>query len=277
MKKSIAATLIAAAAMAASGSAAFAGKLEEVQTRGKIVVGTGSTNAPWHYIDEKGELKGFDVAISKIIAKSLFNDETKVEFVDQSADARIANLVTDKVDITCQFITVTPQRALQVEFTAPYYREGVGLLVSPKSKYKTLEELKAAGSSVTVSMLQNVFAEEFTHKALPEASVDQYESQDLVAQAVNSGRVDAAVIDASNIRWLVKQDPAKYIDIGYYWQPMTYSCAVKKGDQEWLNWLNTALQEAMAGVNFDDYAKAYNEYFGIELAPPAIGVPVEFR
>jgi len=101
--------------------------------------------------------------------------------------------------------------------------------------------------------------------------------QDLVVQAVNSGRVDAAVIDASNIRWLVKQESEKYIDTGHYWQPMSYSCAVKKGDQEWLNWLNTALQEAMVGVNFDDYAKAYNEYFGVELTPPSIGVPVEFR
>lgn len=277
MKKYLLTAFMASAAIIVLNADASANKLEEVQKRGKIVVGTGSTNAPWHFIDEKGELKGFDVAIAKILAKSLFDDPEKIEFVDQSADARIANLVTDKTDVACQFITVTPQRALQVEFTVPYYREGVGLLVSAKSRYKTYDELKAAGSAVTVSMLQNVFAEEFTHKALPEASVDQYESQDLVAQAVNSGRVDAAVIDASNIRWLVTQEPEKYIDTGHYWQPMSYSCAVKKGDQEWLNWLNTALQEAMVGVNFDDYAKAYNEYFGVELTPPSIGVPVEFR
>lgn len=277
MKKYLMTALMASAAIIVLNANASANKLEEVQKRGKIIVGTGSTNAPWHFIDEKGELKGFDVAIAKILAKSLFDDPEKIEFVDQSADARIANLVTDKTDVACQFITVTPQRALQVEFTVPYYREGVGLLVSAKSQYKTYDELKAAGSAVTVSMLQNVFAEEFTHKALPEASVDQYESQDLVVQAVNSGRVDAAVIDASNIRWLVKQESEKYIDTGHYWQPMSYSCAVKKGDQEWLNWLNTALQEAMVGVNFDDYAKAYNEYFGVELAPPSIGVPVEFR
>jgi ABC-type amino acid transport substrate-binding protein len=63
------------------------------------------------------------------VAKGLFNDPSKVEFVVQSSDARIPNLLTDKVDMSCQFITVTASRAQQVAFTLPYYREGVGLLL----------------------------------------------------------------------------------------------------------------------------------------------------
>ena len=104
-------------------------KLDEVLERGKLIVGTGSTNAPWHFKDEKGTLIGFDVDVSKIIAKALFDDPEKVEFVNQSGDSRIPNLTTNKVDITCQFMTVTGGRAQQVEFSIPYYREGVGLLL----------------------------------------------------------------------------------------------------------------------------------------------------
>ena len=48
----------------------------------------------------------------KIVAKGLFSDDTKIEFVNQASDARIPNIVTDKVDITCQFMTVTAERAL---------------------------------------------------------------------------------------------------------------------------------------------------------------------
>ena len=54
---------------------------------------------------------------------------TKVEFVEQSSDDRIPNVTTGKVDITCQFMTVTAERAQQVGVTIPYYREGVGLLM----------------------------------------------------------------------------------------------------------------------------------------------------
>ena len=82
-------------------------KLQEVLQRGKLIVGTGSTNPPWHFRDEKGELVGYDIDIAKMIAKGLFNDENKIEFVTQASDARIPNITTGKVDITCQFMTVT--------------------------------------------------------------------------------------------------------------------------------------------------------------------------
>ena len=54
-------------------------------------------------------------------------------------------------------------------------------------KYKSHDEMKAAGSAVTVSVLQNVYAEDMVHQALPEAKVDQYDSVDLMYQALNSG------------------------------------------------------------------------------------------
>ena len=102
--------------------------------RGKLIVGTGSTNPPWHFRDEAGNLVGFDVDMAKIVAKGLFDDPEKVEFVIQASDARIPNVVTDKVDITCQFMTVTAARAQQVNFTIPYYREGVGLLLPSRRR-----------------------------------------------------------------------------------------------------------------------------------------------
>lgn len=253
------------------------GKLDEILARGELIVGTGSTNAPWHFIDESGELAGFDIAISRIIAKGLFDDETKVRFVDQSSDSRIPNLVTNKVDIVCQFLTVTAQRALQVEFTIPYYREGGSMLLRVDGKYQNYEELLAAGSTASISILQNPFAEDFAREALPEANVDQYESADLLIQALNTGRVDAAFVDASSMQWLVRQQPDQYKDAGYYWNPQSYSCAVKKGDQVFLNWVNTALHEAMTGVEFGAYSSAFKEYFGTELTPPVIGMPVEYR
>lgn len=148
-------------------------KLDEVLKRGHLLVGTGSTNAPWHFQGADGKLQGFDIDIGRIVAKGLFNDPSKVEFVVQSSDARIPNLLTNKVDMSCQFITVTASRAQQVAFTLPYYREGVGLLLPANSKYQQIEDLQAAGDDVTVAVLQNVYAEELVHQALPKAKVDQ--------------------------------------------------------------------------------------------------------
>jgi hypothetical protein len=64
---------------------------------------------------------------------------------------------------------------------------------------------------------------------------------------------------------------------GYGWSPQTYACAVKRGDQEWLNFVNTALHEAMTGVEFNAYAASFKKWFGVDLPPPSIGFPVEFK
>lgn len=275
--KAVVLGLMATASVALLPADAEAAKLDDVLARGKLVVGTGSTNAPWHFKDASDTLQGFDVDMAKIVAKALFGDAEKVEFVNQSSDARIPNITTGKVDMTCQFMTVTGERAQQVNFTIPYYREGVGLMLKEGGQYADYDALKAAGSSVTIAVLQNVYAEELVHKALPEASVDQYESQDLLYQALQSGRADAAATDQSSIAWYVTQNPGQYKDAGYGWSPQTYACAVAKGDQDWLNFVNTALHEAMTGVEFDTYAASFKKWFGKDLPPPAIGFPVEFK
>ncbi|MGM3162331.1 transporter substrate-binding domain-containing protein [Dickeya undicola] len=261
-------------AYALSGQAA---KLEDVLKRGYVVVGTGSTNAPWGFQGADGQLQGFDIDVARILAKGLFNDPNKVQFVQQSSDARIPNLLTDKVDLTCQAMTVTAQRAQQVAFTIPYYREGVALLLLANSKYQQLDDMNAAGTSLRVAVLQNVYAEQLVHQALPKATVSQYDSVDLMYQALNSGRADAVATDQSSARWLMVQTPGRYHSPDYAWSPQTYSCALKRGDQEWLNYINTALHEAMSGVDFGDYAAAYKKWFGVTLPSPAIGFPVEYK
>jgi polar amino acid transport system substrate-binding protein len=268
---------VAVLAMFVSAAPAMADRLQDILSRGKLIVGTGVGNPPWHFKDEQGNMAGFDVDIAKIIAKGLFGDDTKIEFVTQASDARVPNIVTDKVDVTCQFMTVTAERAQQVNFTIPYYREGVGLLLAAGGKHKSYDELKSAGSGVTVSVLQNVYAEEMVHKALPQAKVDQYESVDLIYQALNSGRADAAATDVSSLRWFMKQNPDKYLDAGHGWEPQTYSCAVKRGDPDFLQFVNTTLREAMSGVEFATYRGSFERWFGVTPPEPQIGFPSELR
>jgi len=252
---------------------ANAASLTEILSRGKLIVGTGSGNPPFHFLDTSGKLVGMDIDIAKAIAKGLFNDETKVEFVQQASDSRIPNVVSGKVDITCQFMTVTATRAQQVAFTNPYYREGVGLLLKKNGKYKNYAALLKAGSAAKVSILQNVTADDYVHAALPKAKVLQYAETALIYTALDAGRVDAAASDQSAIAWLVASNPTKYIDSGYGWMPQTYSCAVKQGDQVWLNFVNQVLNEAMTGVDFDAYQASFKKWFGVTLPPPKIGFP----
>lgn len=259
--------------------------LKKVLDRGKIVVGTGSTNPPWHFEDENGKLVGFDIEMAKIVAGGLFgldHDQIRgdeeprkyIEFVVHESDARIPDLLADKVDVNFQFMTVTAGRGLQVEFTIPYYREGVGLLFLADSEYNTRADLEGKGA--TISILQNVYSEDIVHRGVSDATVEQFDSPAAAIEALDSGRVDAAAVDLSQAAWLTAGDPEMYKFDPNGWDPNTYAASVKPGDQIWLNFLNTALHEAMVGLDFPLYRDAFKTYFGVELSPPPVGFPVEF-
>src|SRR5205085_2015614 len=55
--------------------------LQTALKRGTIVVGTRTSALPFSFKDEKGELAGFDIDLARELARGLFKDPSKVEFV----------------------------------------------------------------------------------------------------------------------------------------------------------------------------------------------------
>jgi polar amino acid transport system substrate-binding protein len=247
--------------------------LRTVLDRGHVLVGTGSTNAPWHFEDEAGKLVGMDVAMARILAKGLFDDESKVKFVLQDPGQRIPNIATGKVDIVIQFMTMTPQRAQLIAFTQPYFAESMALLGSTEGNKNTFQTLLAGDAETKVSVLQNVDAESLVRKVLPKAQVLPLDTLVNVIQALDSRRVDAAAVNLSAVRWMVKRTPNRYADAGKSWYTMLYGAAVRQGDPDWLEFVNTAFNVAMRGHQNEIYDKALNEYFGIEAPVRPPGFP----
>jgi len=251
-------------------------KLQQILDRGYLIAGTGSGNVPWHFVDETGELVGFDIEMARILADALFGDPSKVEFVEGSSDSRIPNLLTDKVDIVIQFMTITGARAQQVAFSIPYYTEGAGLLMPANGKYKNYDEMAEAvarGEKVVVSALQNVYIDDYVQKLLPGAVCEQYESVALIYQAMDSGRADATCTDASSAMWMAKTQPDKYKNTGVAAVPQGYGAAMRQDDQIWINFVNTVFLDAMTGTTYELYHNAYEKWFGEKLESPKMGRP----
>src|SRR2546425_11458080 len=79
------------------------GKLQEVLNRKMLIVGTGSTNPPWHFEDAQGNLIGMAIDPARLGAKGLFEDPTKAPFVRAAPDARIPTRVTNKMNVGVHF------------------------------------------------------------------------------------------------------------------------------------------------------------------------------
>ena len=59
------------------GSAALAGTLENVKARGKLVVGVKNDYAPYGYLNDKGDVVGFEVSLAKYLPRSSLAPRTR--------------------------------------------------------------------------------------------------------------------------------------------------------------------------------------------------------
>jgi polar amino acid transport system substrate-binding protein len=266
---------LAGGAVPARADDAPSDKLAEILARGHLIVGTGSDLPPFYYTDENGTLVGLEIDLARLLAKGLFNDPDKVEFIMQTPDSRIPNLVSNRVDITLQNLTVTAPRAQQIEFSIPYYRTGEGFLLLQDGPYKSFDALKAAGSGVVVSAIQNAFIADWVHEVLPDAKVVQYPTPDAALQALNAGQAATHYVDHSQIDYLISKMPGRYLDSGVTNKAGSLACGIQAGQFRFLNFVNTALREAMVGVDYTTYAGILKKWLGIDVPTPKVGYPHE--
>jgi polar amino acid transport system substrate-binding protein len=261
-------------AQVAQAQTSAGGKLSEVLNRGHLIAGVTLTIPPWGYKDDQGQPAGFDIEIARIIAKGLFADPSKVEFFEQEMDARIPNLASGKVDITVELITVTAPRAQLVEFSIPYFREGITTMQLADSQYSGAKSM--IGKGATITALQNEFNKGDILKMVPDANVDLYSTVSDAILALEGGRADAYYGGHSEIDYTISLAPGKYKTGDTSWNPQSYSVAVRPGDQIWLNFINTTMHEAMTGLEFESYAAAYKAAFGVDIPSPPLGPPREY-
>lgn len=254
-------------------------KIQEVLSRGHLIVGTGSQNPPWHFEDTKGALQGMDISMGYILANGLFRTDNtlptdKVRFVRQLANARIPNVLSNKVDIVIQFMTVSANRAQQVAFSIPYYVEATNLLFKADSPYRDTRSL--IGKRVTIAGLQNVDLVTSIHAQVPDAQILSVPSSSDVVLAVDTGRAQAGFVDLSTSRYLTKLFPNKYRASTTPFGPQSYSAAMQPTDQIWINFVNQVFHEAITGNRWQLYADAFKRWFGVTLKEPKSGFPAEY-
>ncbi|WP_432667217.1 transporter substrate-binding domain-containing protein [Wukongibacter baidiensis] len=121
---------------------AFAGmKLEKVEkSYDKIVVGTSGEYAPYTYIDEDGELTGFDIEVWKEISKRL---DKEIEFVKADFKNLFSMLDKGEIDTIANQITLNDKRIGKYYFADTYVYEGAQLAVrNDNTSIKELNDLK---------------------------------------------------------------------------------------------------------------------------------------
>ena len=180
--------------------------VEEIKKSGVIRIGVFTDKAPFGYVDEKGENKGYDVVYAKRIAEDL---GVKVEFTSLDPAARVEYVQSGKVDITLANFTVTKERAEKVDFALPYMKVALGV-VSPEGKeIKSVDELKGK----TLIIAKGTTAETYFEKNYPDIKLQKYDAYADAYNALLDGRGDAFSTDNTEVIAWAKANPGYVVGI----------------------------------------------------------------
>jgi general L-amino acid transport system substrate-binding protein len=261
--------LVAAAVVAAFGSAAQAGAtFDKVKQAGLVVCGVNTGLAGFAQPDNQGRFTGLDVDICKALAAALFGDVGKVKYVPLTAQQRFTALQSGEVDLLSRNTTWTLQRDtdLGLNFTAVVYYDGQGFMVPKKLGVKSARELSGAtvcvqpGTTTELNLADYFRANKMEFKPVVIEKLDEVES------AFFSGRCDAYTTDRSGLaatRAARAPNPDDYAILPEVISKEPLAPAVRQGDDQWndlIRWVIYALFEAeekgVTSKNVDDMTKS---------------------
>ena len=222
--------------------------VEEIKKSGEITIGVFGDKKPFGYMDEKGQFKGYDIALGDRIAKEL---GVKVKYIPVEAASRVEYLNANKIDLLLANFTITDERKEQVDFALPYMKVSLGV-VSPKGEITDVSQLK----DKTLIISKGTTAETYFTEKHPEVKLQKYDQYAEAYSALLDGRGDAMSTDNTEVlAWALENDG---YDVGIktlgdvdYIAP-----AVKKGNKEMLDCVNGII-EKLYGEKF--FTKAFED------------------
>lgn len=156
--------------------AATADTLTDVKSRDKLIVGVKNDYAPYGYLNDKGEIIGFEVELAKYVAKELLGSADKIELVPVVAANRIEFLTAGRIDVIFATLGVTPDRDKVIDFTTAYVSSpGPAVMMAKAATTTKWEELKGKpvcgiqGSYYNKKMTEEFGIELVAFKTQPEA------------------------------------------------------------------------------------------------------------
>jgi polar amino acid transport system substrate-binding protein len=243
-------------------------RLDTVLKRGKLIVGTYSSSPPVAYIDGEGELVGFEVEMARAIAKDLFGDPNKVEFVVLSSNGRFPAVLAGKVDFALCSTTVTGDRAARMAFTVPYLDTGGSVIARRDAGLTSVKQLNDARH--TFAIINNPGSIERADAVMPKARKIIFDSPSAMLLATKAGRatgfnMDKAIAD----RYIADNPDLMLLDTsGTAYETLAGNAIfMQPGDFKWWLFLDTWVRELRGGSRYSDYQRLYRKWLGKDPPP----------
>lgn len=234
-------------------SSAAAVKAAEQQT---IIVGTNAEYSPFEYLDDDGNITGFDYDLLEAIAKE---ENVKLVWKDMPFDSLMGSMEVGDVQVIAAGIGPTEDRKKSVDFSDVYYT-GTQCIISRKDNpIKDFEEMSGKTVAVLEGAQSDMIAsgETTDYGEVKDAKVKRFKNASSAVMELKNGGADAVLIDNIMAEIYCKQNS----DLQYESVPSTAEDTVfciEKGNTELVQIINDGLAKVKKSGVYDDL---YQQYF----------------
>lgn len=212
---------------------------------------------PFSSADSAGNWNGWEIDMIYALCK-----EAKLEckITPVAWDGLIPALKANKIDVIMASLSITKDRAEQIDFTNKYYSTP-SVIVGDKSLTMdaTPESLKGKILGVQMGSIHRNYA----MKHFKGAELKEYQTQDEANQDLVAGRIDATQADSLPMSDFVASDSGTCCEIKGEVAPDVdvfgpgIGAGVRKSQPELTEKLNTAIKAIRASGKYDEISKRY--------------------
>ena len=211
-----------------------------------LKVGMEMKYPPFEMRDAQGQPAGVGVDIAKALGESLGRP---VEFSDLPFSGLIPALKTGQIDVVISSMTATDERRQSIDFSEPYLRTGLCLLVSKDSNIRSAADLDQAENKVAV--LKATTGHLWATQNLKQATPLVLGEESAAALEVSQGKAQAFIYDQmSTLRnWLKYRDSTRAILAPF--KEEGWAVALAKGNDELRGKVNAFLESYRKNGGFE--------------------------
>jgi polar amino acid transport system substrate-binding protein len=248
--------VLAAAALAAWGTAAPGGKLAtaagptakpkakpklpplpaQVRQRKRWIIGVKCDSPPFGYVDIRGQNAGFDVDIARAFSRFAFGRANRVTFECAPSAAREPLLTTGRADLVISTFTYTADRETRIDFSRPYYRASGRLLVPNGSPIRSLNDIRGRRVATTDSSIYH----RWLNRCFSSTEVVTTDGVTSSVLRLRQGRSDAVMWDDTVLAPIAATDPnLQMTDDVFLVGP--YGIGIRQGFTAMKRWVDSRL------------------------------------
>ncbi len=207
-------------------------------TDSTLVVGMELAYPPFEMRDASGAPSGVSVAIAQALGQSLGRE---VVIENLAFDGLIPSLKTGKIDLIISSMTANEQRAKSIDFSEPYLKTGLCLLVAKDSPVEGFEDLVSGDGKVAVK--NGTTGHQHAVSLLPTERVLVLDSESSCVLEVVQGKATAFIYDQMSTYKNWQRHPSTTRAILKPFKEESWAIGIRKGQSELLASVNQFLAE----------------------------------